>query len=83
MQMQNESVLDYAIRINEVLPDIHLGEEEKSERSAKIKRLGTNAITSCSLFLFRHRHVNHKSTASGNTSPIISNTLGTGHLFVK
>ncbi|HEY7080925.1 MAG TPA: MBL fold metallo-hydrolase [Nitrososphaeraceae archaeon] len=75
MQMQNESELDYAVRINGVLPDIHtLGDEEKSERAAEIKRLGMNANTSCSLFLKYANHKSNKITASGNTS-IISNKV--------
>jgi hypothetical protein len=73
--MQNESELDYAVRINGVLPDIHtLGDEEKSERAAEIKRLGMNANTSCSLFLKYANHKSNKITASGNTS-IISNKV--------
>src|SRR5215467_13145190 len=73
MQMQNESELDYTVRINGVLPDIHtLGDEEKSERAAEIKRRGMKANTSCSLFLLKHvNHKSNKTTVSGNTSPTI------------
>ena len=73
MQMQNESELDYTVRINGVLPDIHtLGDEEKSERAAEIKRRGMNANTSCSLFLLKYaNHKSNKTTVSGNTSPTI------------
>lgn len=47
MQMQNGSQPDYAVTINGVLPNIHtLGDEEKSERAAEVKRLGMNANTS-------------------------------------
>jgi len=54
MEMQNESELDYVVRINGVLPSIHtLGDEESSERAAEIKRLGININTSCSLFLMK------------------------------
>ncbi len=74
MQMQNESELDYAVRINGVLPDIHtLGDEERSERAAEIKRLGMNTNTSCSLFLLKYaNHKSNKTTALGSTSPAIA-----------
>jgi hypothetical protein len=72
--MKNESELDYAVRINGVLPDIHtLGDEEKSERAAEIKRLGMNTNTSCSLFLLKHaNHKLNETPTSGNTSDVIS-----------
>jgi glyoxylase-like metal-dependent hydrolase (beta-lactamase superfamily II) len=76
MQINNRSELDCAVRINGVLPDIHtLGDEEKSERAAEVKRLGMNANTSCSVFLLKHgNNKSYKTDASGNTSSIISTT---------
>jgi hypothetical protein len=40
------------VRINGVLPDISiLGDAEKSERAAEVKRTGMTANTSCSIFV--------------------------------
>lgn len=49
------------VRINGVLPDIStLGNSEKSERAAEVKKASTTANTSCSVF------VNHDTTTSSN-----------------
>lgn len=49
------------VRINGVLPDIStLGNSEKSERAAEVKKASMTANTSCSVF------VNHDTTTSSN-----------------
>ena len=46
MKLEQDQLL---LRINGTLPDIRtLGNEEKSERAAEIKRHGINTNTSCS-----------------------------------
>jgi phosphoribosyl 1,2-cyclic phosphodiesterase len=62
------------VRINGVLPDISiLGDAEKSERAAEVKRTGMTANTSCSIF------VKDKTTTSSSTT-INNNTIF--HLLV-
>lgn len=40
------------VRINGVLPDLStLGDKEKSERAAEVKRTGMSTNTSCSIFV--------------------------------
>jgi phosphoribosyl 1,2-cyclic phosphodiesterase len=52
------------VRINGVLPDISiLGDAEKSERAAEVKRTGMTANTSCSIF------VKDKTTTSSSITP--------------
>jgi len=56
------------VRINGVLPDISiLGDAEKSERAAEVKRTGMTANTSCSIF------VKDKTTTSSSSSTTINN----------
>ena len=62
------------VRINGVLPDISkLGDAEKSERAAEVKRTGMTANTSCSIF------VKDKTTKS---SSITTNNNKVFHLLV-
>jgi phosphoribosyl 1,2-cyclic phosphodiesterase len=63
------------VRINGVLPDISiLGDAEKSERAAEVKRTGMTANTSCSIF------VKDKTTTSSSSTTINNNTIF--HLLV-
>ena len=63
------------VRINGVLPDISkLGDAEKSERAAEVKRTGMTANTSCSIF------VKDKTTKS--SSSITTNNNKVFHLLV-
>lgn len=63
------------VRINGVLPDISiLGDPEKSERAAEVKRTGMTANTSCSIF------VKDKTTTSSSSTTINNNTIF--HLLV-
>jgi phosphoribosyl 1,2-cyclic phosphodiesterase len=63
------------VRINGVLPDISiLGDAEKSERAAEVKRTGMTANTSCSIF------VKNKTTTSSSSTTINNNTIF--HLLV-
>ena len=63
------------VRINGVLPDISkLGDVEKSERAAEVKRTGMTANTSCSIF------VKDKTTKS--SSSITPNNNKVFHLLV-
>lgn len=62
------------VRINGVLPDISiLGDAEKSERAAEVKKTGMTANTSCSIF------VKDKTTTS---SSITTNNNKVFHLLV-
>ncbi len=62
------------VRINGVLPDISiLGDAEKSERAAEVKKIGMTANTSCSIF------VKDKTTTS---SSITTNNNKVFHLLV-
>jgi phosphoribosyl 1,2-cyclic phosphodiesterase len=62
------------VRINGVLPDISiLGDTEKSERAAEVKKIGMTANTSCSIF------VKDKTTTS---SSITTNNNKVFHLLV-
>src|ERR671914_166359 len=64
------------VRINGVLPDISiLGDAEKSERAAEVKRTGMTANTSCSIF------VKDKTTTSSSSS-ITPNNNKVFHLLV-
>ena len=64
------------VRINGVLPDISiLGDAEKSERAAEVKRTGMTANTSCSIF------VKDKTTSSSSSS-ITTNNNKVFHLLV-
>lgn len=50
-QIGTENVRQLIVRINGTLPDLSiLGDEEKSERAAEVKRMDTAANTSCSIF---------------------------------
>ena len=67
------------VRINGVLPDISiLGDAEKSERAAEVKRAGMTANTSCSIF------VKDKTTktSSSSSSSITTNNNKSFHLLV-
>jgi phosphoribosyl 1,2-cyclic phosphodiesterase len=67
------------VRINGVLPDISiLGDAEKSERAAEVKRTGMTANTSCSIF------VKDKTTtpSSSSSSLITPNNNKVFHLLV-
>src|ERR671914_27625 len=64
------------VRINGVLPDISiLGDAEKSERAAEVKRTGMTANTSCSIF------VKDKTTTTTSSS-ITTNNNKVFHLLV-
>jgi phosphoribosyl 1,2-cyclic phosphodiesterase len=63
------------VRINGVLPDISiLGDAEKSERAAEVKRTGMTANTSCSIFV--------KDKTTTTSSSITTNNNKVFHLLV-
>lgn len=65
------------VRINGVLPDISiLGDAEKSERAAEVKRTGMTANTSCSIF------VKDKKTTTSSSSSITTNNNKVFHMLV-
>src|SRR5215203_4115753 len=70
------------VRINGVLPDISiLGDAEKSERAAEVKKIGMTANTSCSIF------VKDKTTTSSsittNNNKVFHLQVDTGEGVVK
>src|SRR5687768_842630 len=68
------------VRINGVLPDISkLGDVEKSERAAEVKRTGMTANTSCSIFV---KDKTTKSSSSSSSSSITPNNNKVFHLLV-
>jgi hypothetical protein len=68
------------VRINGVLPDISiLGDAEKSERAAEVKRTGMTANTSCSILL---RDKKNTTTTTTTTSSSTTNNNKVFHLLV-
>ena len=50
-QIDTENMSQLVVRINGTLPDLSImGDEEKSERAAEVKRMEIAANTSCSVF---------------------------------
>jgi phosphoribosyl 1,2-cyclic phosphodiesterase len=68
------------VRINGVLPNIStLGDEEKSERAAEVKRTGMTANTSCSILVRDKKNMTTTTTTSSSST---TNNNKVFHLLV-